>query len=1277
MKQYIHVARSAAVLVAALLSSRLAWGQATEVPSGDPGMMGEDDVVVLSPFEVTTDDESGYVATETLAGTRIRTDLRDVGGAISVVTREFLTDIGATDNSTLLQYTPNAEVAGTRGTYTGLGNGTSVDETTTLRAPMIAQRVRGLASADNTRDFFVTDIPWDSYNVDRIDIQRGPNSILFGLGSPAGIINAQTRNAGFTTGGDLQARFGSYGSWRASLDYNYVVAEDELAVRFAALHDREEFKQDPAFENDERYYGAVRWDPRWFKNDGMRTSIKVKYEHGDIEANRPRIVPPSDSITPWFRPVDTTSMNGGMGKLTVPVAYGVGSNAAALNPWLTSGAIANQQQPIWFMDGATGDQMRIYSGHINTGARDNNGANRGPSNSLLGQTYSDQFYGLNSLAGYAVTARLPNSQYGQYRQASLLDDSVFDFQDVLIDGPTKGEFENWDAYNIDVSQTAFEDRLAFQLSYDRQKYKRGGQALLGNPTINIDVLETFQDLNANPNFGRPYVVGGPGGGSSYESDREYWRASLFAELRAADLFENSFLVKLLGRHRFNGVYADESYWAENRSWQMYANSQTWDGYWNQNSGGNHDFKDRPPVGIIYLGGSVASRDSASGARIPGIGAPVQLQDGGVYHFASTWTAPGSVAFDAPWDVPANLFPMFDGAPEINPATGEPFAQLTQASNPANYVGWNSNFAMNLLRSDMGSNPDLLRTASQSLRETESYVGSWQGYFWNDSIIPTLGWRYDRVITRGATARPVTSNRSMLNLSASGDNPYVLPDGPGGAANQGYAQFKDHSTAGGVVVHLNRLIGERDFLPVNVSLSYNKSNNFQVTDARRNIYGQLIDNPSGKTKDYGVVLSTKDNKYSFRAVKYETSVSNASIPSNIAQLVGNPVQQGLRFRNVFLYRLSVYTWDTREQGYDAATNSFVNDNGRRYWWHPAYLDANGRPVASFQTTTPPAGATLQTAEEAKAHGDASIRAWNDIQRWLDDRGYFQAWGYTPLNEAALTDRSTYEATLGPNTTDEGNPPRAIPVQNNAALVPDQSTLFAYTAAAPQGLTMTADTVSEGYEFEFVANPVPNWRLAINASKTTAVRNNVGDAALAEFIAFMDEQMAGVAGDMRQFNGDYSAANEVRTNWANQRANYTQLTLLQGAAAPEIRPWRFNVVTNYTFTSGFLNNVGIGGSYRWQDKVIIGYPVIPDPDNPALGSFDLSRPYHGPSEGALDLWASYERPINDKITWRVQLNIRNAFDDEGLIPISVQPDGETWASVRVKPTQEWFITNTFSF
>ena len=66
-----------------------------------------------------------------------------------------------------------------------------------------------------------------------------------------------------------------------------------------------------------------------------------------------------------------------------------------------------------------------------------------------------------------------------------------------------------------------------------------------------------------------------------------------------------------------------------------------------------------------------------------------------------------------------------------------------------------------------------------------------------------------------------------------------------------------------------------------------------------------------------------------------------------------------------------------------------------------------------------------------------------------------------------------------------------------------------------------------------------------------------------------------------------------------------------------------------------------------------------------------------ESGIDLWASYERRLTDKINWRIQLNIRNAFASDDLIPISVQPDGQTWASVRVAPVQEWFVTNTFSF
>jgi hypothetical protein len=140
------------------------------------------------------------------------------------------------------------------------------------------------------------------------------------------------------------------------------------------------------------------------------------------------------------------------------------------------------------------------------------------------------------------------------------------------------------------------------------------------------------------------------------------------------------------------------------------------------------------------------------------------------------------------------------------------------------------------------------------------------------------------------------------------------------------------------------------------------------------------------------------------------------------------------------------------------------------------------------------------------------------------------------------------------------------------------------------------------------------------------------------------------------------------------NYVAMKLQEGSPAPEIRKWRYNAIANYTFREGFLKDVGLGASYRWQDKVIIGYPVVPGGTG---GLYDFEQPYFGPSEDALDLWASYGRRITESLNWKIQLNVRNAFYKNGRIPISVQPDGQTWASVRIKPTQEWFVTNTFSF
>src|SRR5450432_264298 len=226
MKYTTRHPRLLAVLVAAIsgftnIHAQTAQTTTTTTTTTGPASPAPDsDVVMLSPFEVTaTSGSDSYTADSTLAGNRLNTQLRDIGSSVSVVTSQFLADTGATDNTSLLQRLGSTEVGGVNGNFASAGSGSSATLLTedTVR-PTEDTCIRGLAAADNTHDFFLSDIPWDSYNVDRIDISRGPNAILFGEGSPAGIINATSNGASFSNSGNLDIRYGSWGSFRQSLD---------------------------------------------------------------------------------------------------------------------------------------------------------------------------------------------------------------------------------------------------------------------------------------------------------------------------------------------------------------------------------------------------------------------------------------------------------------------------------------------------------------------------------------------------------------------------------------------------------------------------------------------------------------------------------------------------------------------------------------------------------------------------------------------------------------------------------------------------------------------------------------------------------------------------------------------------------------------------------------------------------------------------------------------------------------------------------------------------
>lgn len=271
----------------------------------------EENVFTLSPFSVDESETQGYLATSTLAGTRIKTDLKDLGAAISVVTSEFMDDISATDAQTLLSYTSNTEVGGYQGNFTGAqtSNTGRFYDNDARTNPQRNQRIRGLGEADLTRGYFLTDIAFDSYNTDRVTVSRGPNSLLFGIGSPGGVINNSTKqgilNSNF---GELSIRLDNYGSWRTVMDFNKTLVEDRVALRISILEESQEYKQEPAFEDQSRFYGAL--NVVLLKNEGSdafdATRFRANFERGERKGSPVEVIPPAVAYEGWFEPTPSS-----------------------------------------------------------------------------------------------------------------------------------------------------------------------------------------------------------------------------------------------------------------------------------------------------------------------------------------------------------------------------------------------------------------------------------------------------------------------------------------------------------------------------------------------------------------------------------------------------------------------------------------------------------------------------------------------------------------------------------------------------------------------------------------------------------------------------------------------------------------------------------------------------------------------------------------------------------------------------------------------------------
>lgn len=139
-----------------------------------------DGAPVLSPFEVNSSQDRGYMAASSLSGTRLNSKLEDLAASTTVVPKQQLLDTAAVDINDVFTYESKTESMRQYMEYSLEGG---YNESTTL-IPKSSNRVCGLGVANMAISNFTASrtIPIDTYNVDAAEISRGPNANIFGLG---------------------------------------------------------------------------------------------------------------------------------------------------------------------------------------------------------------------------------------------------------------------------------------------------------------------------------------------------------------------------------------------------------------------------------------------------------------------------------------------------------------------------------------------------------------------------------------------------------------------------------------------------------------------------------------------------------------------------------------------------------------------------------------------------------------------------------------------------------------------------------------------------------------------------------------------------------------------------------------------------------------------------------------------------------------------------------------------------------------------------------------
>jgi catecholate siderophore receptor len=219
---------------------------------------------------VVTGQRSEYGARSTSTATRTNTDIRNIPQALTVISEKQIEDQAIRSVAELLTFVPGATP----------GTGESNRDTFTLRGN------------STTADFFIDgvrdDVQYfrDFYNVDRVEVIKGPNAMIFGRGGGGGIVNRVMKRPTFGEYREALTSTDSFGGLRLTGDFDHALGSG-LAFRVNGL-----FEDGNSFRHhvDLERYGV---NPMVAFQAGPSTRIDVGYEYFHDRRTADRGVPSS------------------------------------------------------------------------------------------------------------------------------------------------------------------------------------------------------------------------------------------------------------------------------------------------------------------------------------------------------------------------------------------------------------------------------------------------------------------------------------------------------------------------------------------------------------------------------------------------------------------------------------------------------------------------------------------------------------------------------------------------------------------------------------------------------------------------------------------------------------------------------------------------------------------------------------------------------------------------------------------------------------------------